>query len=107
MPNNTVKIVKRCRRGKRIWRMNSISEGSTPIGVAKPCCRVAGSSSTYGGSPFGTLATHPVGANVVSVNDDEAERKQRRLSGNMCNFLSPGCHTPRSTNTNDRYIIHK
>lgn len=33
----------------------------------------------------------------VTINDDEAERRQRRLESHMRTMLSPGCHTPKST----------
>lgn len=32
---------------------------------------------------------------MVDVNDDEAERRQRRLKANIGSLLSPGCHTPK------------
>lgn len=36
-------------------------------------------------------------ATRVTINDDEAERRQRRLESHMRTMLSPGCHTPKST----------
>lgn len=37
---------------------------------------------------------------VVPVNDDEAERRQRRRENHLRSVMSPGCHTPRSAAQN-------
>lgn len=35
------------------------------------------------------------GALTVGLNDDEAERRKRRLRTNIGTIMSPGCHTPK------------
>ena len=48
-----------------------------------------------GNSPLGRTpltSTMP----EVPLNDDEAERRQRRRENHLKNVMSPGCHTPRS-----------
>ena len=32
---------------------------------------------------------------IVDLNDDEAERRKRRLKANIGSLLSPGCRTPK------------
>lgn len=32
---------------------------------------------------------------TVGLNDDEAERRKRRLKTNIGSIMSPGCHTPK------------
>ncbi len=34
------------------------------------------------------------GVLTVGLNDDEAERRKRRLKTNIGSIMSPGCHTP-------------
>ena len=40
---------------------------------------------------------------TVDLNDDEAERRKRRLKTNIGSLLSPGCHTPKLSQA--RHII--
>ena len=35
------------------------------------------------------------GVLTVGLNDDEAERRKRRLRTNIGTIMSPGCHTPK------------
>ena len=35
------------------------------------------------------------GVLTVGLNDDEAERRKRRLKTNIGSIMSPGCHTPK------------
>ena len=57
---------------------------------------------TVMGSP--SLRT-PASVAAVPVNDDEAERRQRRRENHLRSVMSPGCHTPRSAAQNpERYI---
>ncbi len=50
-----------------------------------------------GGSPM-TRTPMTVGSirHEVPLNDDEAERRQRRRNNHLRSVMSPGCHTPRS-----------
>lgn len=43
-----------------------------------------------------TPGTKTTGAGSVAINDDEAERRQRRLQNTMNAMMSPGCHTPKN-----------
>ena len=40
------------------------------------------------------LRTPGMAGRITSVNDDEAERRKRRLETHMRTMMSPGCHTP-------------
>lgn len=88
------------------------TEARTPIGLAVSRSGrggkrvVVGSSGVDDGSPFETRTPRPVSVSVVRVNDDEAERRLRRLNSNFCTMLSPGCHTPRSAHSSSRYLVH-
>lgn len=43
-----------------------------------------------------TPGTKTAGVGSVAINDDEAERRQRRLQNTMNAMMSPGCHTPKN-----------
>ena len=63
---------------------------------------------TATGSPSFRTPTGGLGMSDVSevpLNDDEAERRQRRRDNHMRSVMSPGCHTPRSAVRNPERLI--
>lgn len=49
----------------------------------------------------------PQSAGIISevpVNDDEAERRKRRIENHTRSVMSPGCHTPKDAANYERYI---
>lgn len=63
---------------------------------------------TATGSPSFRTPTGGLGMSDVSevpLNDDEAERRQRRRDNHMRSVMSPGCHTPRSAVRNPERVV--
>ena len=54
--------------------------------------------------PSPSLKTPGARSCNVAVNDDEAERRKRRLATHMHTVMSPGCHTPLNCDI-ERYTL--
>ena len=65
-----------------LWRRGGSGSGNgvTPRQYASPVLRTPA----------------PGRSAVVALNDDAAERRQRRLDKQMRTMMSPGCHTPKN-----------
>lgn len=92
--------------GGLVSASSSSLRGGTPANARKHVHRVVGLHSTVAftspriaspGVRTPVIATSV--ASTVTINDDEAERRQRRLETQMRTMMSPGCHTPKSVAT--------